>query len=194
MLTYNNVVKDGDPVLRKKCIDVTIPIGKEDLKALNDMNEYLYNSYNEKLCKKYDIRPGVGIAAPQIGIAKKIFCVMAYDEKGNFHQYAFVNPKIISTSLELTYLESGEGCLSVEKEFRGYIHRPKKIKVKSLVYDFEKNDFIEKTLSFSGYLAVVFQHEYDHLNGVLFYDHIDKFNPYFIPENSKPIVFNTKNN
>ena len=57
------------------------------------------------------------------------------------------------------------------------------------MYDFEKNEFVLKTISFSGYLAVVFQHEYDHLNGILFYDHINKENPFFVPENSKPIKF-----
>lgn len=189
MLTYKDIVKDGANVLREKCVDVTIPFSNEDLKHLEDMDDYLANSYDEKLCKKYDIRPGVGIAAPQIGINKKMLCIMAYDEKGNFHHYAFVNPKIISYSVELTYLESGEGCLSVEDIHKGYIHRHKRVKVKSLMYDFEKNEFVLRTISFSGYLAVVFQHEYDHLNGILFYDHINKENPFFVPENSKPIKF-----
>ena len=114
MLTYKDIVKDGANVLREKCVDVTIPFSNEDLKHLEDMDDYLANSYDEKLCKKYDIRPGVGIAAPQIGINKKMLCIMAYDEKGNFHHYAFVNPKIISYSVELTYLESGEGCYQLK--------------------------------------------------------------------------------
>ena len=54
---------------------------------------------------------------------------------------------------------------------------------------FEKNEFVLKTISFSGYLAVVFQHEYDHLNGILFVDKINKTDPYFVPDNSTPVVF-----
>lgn len=189
MLTYNNIVKDGDKVLRQKCVDVTIPFENSDLIALQNMDEYLINSYDEKLCKKYDIRPGVGIAAPQIGLSKRMLCIMAYDEKGNFHHYTFVNPKIISYSMELTYLESGEGCLSVVDEHKGYVHRHKRIKVKALVYDYKKDEFFIKTIAFEGFLAVVFQHEYDHLNGILFYDHINKENPYFIPDNSTPVKF-----
>ena len=55
--------------------------------------------------------------------------------------------------------------------------------------DFEKNDAFLQTLVLRGYLAVVFGHEYDHLNGTLFVDRINKANPFFVPENSKPIKF-----
>ena len=89
------------------------------------MNDYLADSYDDELCKKYGLRPGVGLAAPQVGVAKKMLVIMAYDEKGDFHHYVLVNPKIISTSVELTYLETGEGCLSVTKDYRGLIHRHK---------------------------------------------------------------------
>lgn len=189
MLSYKDICKDGDSVLRKKCVDCSIPLEESTINALNLMNEYLVNSYDEKLCKKYDIRPGVGLAASQIGLPLRMLCILAYDEKGNLHHYAFVNPKIISYSVEKTYLESGEGCLSVEENHQGYIHRAKRIKVKSYIYNFETNEFVNKTISFSGYLAVVFQHEYDHLNGILFYDHINKENPFFVEENSTPVKF-----
>lgn len=193
MLLYKDIVKDGNEVLRKKCLDVTLPISDDDLNILIDMDEYLDNSYDEKVCKKYDLRPGVGLAAPQLGFDKKMICIMAYDEKGDYHHYVLVNPKIISTSIELTYLESGEGCLSVTDEHKGYIHRPKRIKVKTLMYNFETKDFEETILKLQGYISIVFQHEFDHLNGVLFYDHIDKINPYYIPSNSKPVSFNREN-
>lgn len=189
MLLYNDIVKDGDKVLRTKCSDVEFPISDEDFNTLVLMDEYLNNGYDEKTCKKYDLRPGVGLAAPQVGVNKKMLCIMAYDEKGDFHHYVLVNPKIISTSLELTYLESGEGCLSVNSPYKGYIHRHKRVKVKTYMYDFDKNGFVETTLSLKGYIAIIFQHEYDHLNGVLFYDHIDKINPFYVPENSKPVKF-----
>ena len=101
----------------------------------------------------------------------------------------FINPKIVSYSDELTYLPGGEGCLSVDREVKGLIHRPKKIKVQGYVYDFEKNEAVLKTVVLKGYLAVVFGHEFDHLNGILFVDRVNKENPFFVPENSKPIKF-----
>lgn len=190
MLMYENIIKDGDKVLREKCDDVVFPLSEEDFSTLEMMDEYLVNGYDPKVCKKYNLRPGVGIAAPQVGVTKKMICIMAYDEKEEFHHYILVNPKIISYSMELAYLSSGEGCLSVENTYNGYIHRAKRIKVKSYSYNFKKKDFEYITLSFEGYLSIVFQHEYDHLQGILFYDHIDKINPYFVPDNSKPIEFN----
>lgn len=189
MYTYNSIVKDGNEVLRTKCVDVEVPLTYEDFEVLSKMNDYLADSYDDELCKKYGLRPGVGIAAPQVGVAKKMLVIMAYDEKGDFHHYVLVNPKIISTSVELTYLETGEGCLSVTKDYKGLIHRHKRVKVKTLMFDFDSGSLVEKTLNLKGYIAVVFQHEYDHLVGKLFYDHINKDNPFYIPENSTPIVF-----
>lgn len=189
MLLYKDIVKVGNEVLRMKATDVEIPLNDEDKNALIQMQEYLMNGYNEEFSKKHDIRPGVGIAAPQIGISKKMFVIMAYDEDGCFHNYCVINPKIISHSEELTYLETGEGCLSVDENHRGYIHRYKRLKANCYLYDFEKDELIKAVLSLKNYLAVVFQHEYDHLFGILFFDHIDKINPFFIPENSKPVSF-----
>ena len=189
MLLYKDIVKVGNEVLRMKASDVTIPLTKEDKDALLEMHKYLVNGYDEEFSKKHDIRPGVGIAAPQIGISKKMFTIMAYDEDGNFHNYCIINPKIISHSEELTYLETGEGCLSVEENHCGYIHRYKRIKANCFLYDINKDELVKATLSLKGYLAVVFQHEYDHLFGTLFFDHIDKINPFFVPENSSPVTF-----
>ncbi len=189
MLLYKDIVKDGNEVLRLKANDVLIPLSNEDKQTLKDMHEYLANGYDEEFVKKHDLRPGVGIAAPQLGISKKMFAIMAYDEYGDFHDYCIINPKIISHSLELTYLETGEGCLSVEDNHRGYIHRYKRIKANCFLYDINKDEITKCVLSLKGYLAIVFQHEYDHLFGTLFFDHIDKINPFFVPENSKPVSF-----
>lgn len=191
MILYKDILKDenNEHVLREKAVDVELPLSNEDIQTLLDMNEYLMLGYNDKLAKKYDIRPGVGIAAPQIGISKKMFCIMSYDENGDFHNYCIINPKIISYSEELTYLESGEGCLSVETGYKGYIHRHKRIKANCFLFDPETNEVIKTTLALKGYIAVIFQHEYDHLFGTLFFDHIDKVNPFYIPENSRPISF-----
>ena len=192
MLLYKDILLesfDKEKILKQKAVDVEIPLSNEDINNINLMNEYLMNGYDEDFEFKDDIRPGVGIAAPQIGVSKKYFCIATYDEKGNFHNYCFVNPKIISHSEELTYLETGEGCLSVCDIHKGYIHRYKKIKVRSYIYDFLKGTFTQDVMELKGYLAVVVQHDYDHLFGTLFYDKINKENPFYIPNNSHPVKF-----
>ena len=189
MLLYKDIVKVGNEVLRMKASDVSIPLTDTDKKELIKMHEYLVNGYDEEFAKTHDIRPGVGIAAPQIGVSKKMFAIMAYDEDGNFHDYCVINPKIISHSEELTYLETGEGCLSVDENHRGYIHRYKRIKANCYLYDIETDQLVKTTLALKGYLSIIFQHEYDHLFGTLFFDRIDKNNPFYIPENSKPLTF-----
>ena len=189
MLLYKDIVRDGEEVLKAKASDVQIPLSSEDEQIIREMNEYLINGYDEEFLKTHDLRPGVGIAAPQIGVSKKMFCILTFDEQGDYHNYCFINPKIISHSEELTYLETGEGCLSVNEAYRGLIHRPKRIKVKTCLYDYETREVFEVVLQLKGYLAIVFQHEYDHLFGKLFYEHINKENPFFVPKNSKPVVF-----
>lgn len=189
MLLYKDVIKENNPNIRKKCEPVNLPISDEDLNILKEMDDYLTNGYDDEFVKTHDIRPGVGIAAPQIDVLKRMFCIQAYDEKGYFHHYCVINPKIISHSEALTYLDTGEGCLSVNRDVKGLIFRPKKIKANCFLYDFETNELAETTLTLSGYIAVVFQHEYDHLDGTLFVDRINKENPFFIPENARPIKF-----
>ena len=192
MFEYKDIFKDeskAHDILREKSIDVSLPLSQEDKNALKAMNEYLTLGYDEQYTKKHDIRPGVGIAAPQIGILKKMFVIMAYDEKGNYHNYLIINPRIISHSEEKIYLETGEGCLSVESEHRGYIHRHKRIKASCYLYNIENDTIEQTTLALKGYLSIIFQHEYDHLFGILFFDHIDKFNPFFVPYNSNPLKF-----
>lgn len=189
MLLYKDIIKEKNKDLRKKSVPVELPLSKEDEETLRLMDEYLTNGYDDEFVKNHDIRPGVGIAAPQIDVLKRMFVIQAYDEKGEFHHYCVINPKIISHSEALTYLESGEGCLSVDREVKGLIFRPKKIKAKCFLYDFNLHEVKETLLSLSGYLAIVFQHEYDHLDGILFVDRIDKANPFAIKENSTPVNF-----
>ena len=160
----------------------------EDKNTMEEMIEYIFNSIDEEISKKYDLRPAVGIAAPQIGINKKMLVIYSFDEKGNEHFYPMVNPKLVSYSDELTYLEGGEGCLSVTRETKGYIHRSKRVTVDTYLYF--KGKLKKVTLRLKGYLAIIFQHEFDHLKGILFVDRINKENPFFVPENSTPIKFN----
>ena len=189
MLLYKDIIKEKNKDLRKKSELVNTPLSDEDLNTLKLMDGYLTNGYDDEFVKTHDIRPGVGIAAPQIDVLKRMFVIQAYDEKGYFHHYCVINPKIISHSEALTYLETGEGCLSVDREVKGLVFRPKKIKARCLLYDFEKKELEETVLSLNGYIAIVFQHEYDHLDGILFVDRIDKTNPFLIKENATPVAF-----
>lgn len=189
MLLYKDIIKEDDERLLQKSEPVPIPLSDEDIKLLHDLNEYLENGYNDELVKDLDIRPGVGLASVQIGVLKRVFVLYAYDEKGVLYHFGVVNPKIISESTEHTFLPTGEGCLSVDREVEGLVHRPKRITAKFHLYDFNEKSLTEVKMKFENYIAIVFQHEYDHLNGVLFTDRIDKFDPFFIPEYSKPVTF-----
>jgi len=172
------IIKDNNPLIRKKSIDVTLPLSKEDREIILSMMEYLKNSQNEEyLAKHKNVREGIGLAAPQIGVLKKMLVIhLFYEDKEITH--ALINPKIISTSVKKCYLKNGEGCLSVEKEHHGLVFRNYKIKVEA--YDAIKNENV--TIIAHGLEAVVLQHEIDHLYGVLFYDHINQMNPDYAPE------------
>lgn len=166
------IVKDNKPSLRKKTIEVPLPLSKEDKELLMAMNEYLLLSQDEEYASKHNIRAGVGLAAPQIGVNKRMF-VINYEDNDKRVVHILVNPKIIETSARKVALSYGEGCLSVDKEHQGLSHRYYKIKMKA--YDVLKEE--EVIISAEGFESIVLQHEYDHLDGILFYDRIDPFNP-----------------
>ena len=191
MILYENILKEenkqDNEILRLKAKNVTLPLNEEDLETLSLIKEYLDNSYNKEAIEKYALRPGVGLAAPQIGVSKKIFGIKAYDENKVLHEYYVINPRIISESVETTYLPTGEGCLSVDRDVQGLIFRPKKITVRTNLYDFEAKEIKQVILKLKDYIAVVFQHEYDHLQGILFIDRINEQDPFGIPENSSPV-------
>ncbi|MGL6146824.1 MAG: peptide deformylase, partial [Macrococcoides caseolyticum] len=86
--------------------------------------------------------------------------------------HQLINPKIISHSVEKSYLPTGEGCLSVDEAVPGIVHRYARITIKAYTPDGE-----EVKLRLKDFSAIVAQHEIDHLNGVMFYDHIDKADP-----------------
>lgn len=171
------IVKDNKKSLRLRSVDIEYPLSKEIKELGLNMLEYLRLSQDEEFLEKHkNIRSGVGLAAPQIG--KNINLIAVYfnnfEENNKPYHYVLVNPKIVSESTKKCYLKNGEGCLSVDKEHEGYIYRSYRIKVKA--FDLINEEFIE--LSLKGYPAIVFQHEIDHLKGVLFYDHINKDNPF----------------
>ena len=162
------IVKDSNPIMRKKSLPVELPLSKEDKDTLDAMLDYLKKSQDEEYAKKHNYRPGVGMAAIQIGLLKRMF-VIYYETQNGPVEYQLVNPVMLETSIKQCALESGEGCLSVDKEHLGLVHRYYKIKMKA--YEAIRGE--EITITAFGYDAIVLQHEYDHLNGVFFYDYIN---------------------
>lgn len=178
MITMKDIVREGDPILRQIVDEISLPPSEEDREELASMMQFLKNSQDPAASKKYGLRAGVGLSANQIGLNKRMFVVYFTDEKGNLHEYALINPKIISTSTAMVYLPQSEGCLSVDREISGYVPRYERIKLKA--FDPKGN---ELNLRFKGFPAVVIQHEMDHLNGIMFYDRINRENPFKLPEN-----------
>ena len=182
MLLMKDIVQEGNPVLRKRAVNVDLPLSDEDFNTLKAMNEYILNSQDDEMIEKYGLRPSVGLAAPQIGISKKMFCMNTYDETFSvLHSYAVCNPKIISYSEEQTYLPGGEGCLSVDEEKNGLVPRAKRIKAKVVLVNLDTREEKEVLLKLQGYVGIVFQHEYDHLQGVLFIDKKQETLPHVNP-------------
>lgn len=173
MLKMKDIIDEKDKKLRKVSKEVTFPLSKEDKKHINDMLEYLKNSQIEELAEKYDLRPGMGLSAIQLGIEKRYFVVVYEYDEGKFENYVLINPKIVSNSMEKIYVEMGEGCLSVNREVEGIIPRYARVTLEG--YDIDGNKIQVRGRE---ELAIVFQHELDHLNGILFYDHIDPKNPF----------------
>ena len=182
MLTMKDVVREGHPALRKVADKISLPPTEDEVNLLNDMLTFLKNSQDEITCEKYKLRPGVGLAAPQINVNKRMIAIHFEDNKGKMYNYGLFNPRIISHSVEKAYLAGGEGCLSVDRPVEGYVPRYARVTIKAIDIN-----GAEVKLRLRDYAAIVFQHEIDHLNGVMFYDHINKNNPYAIPENAKAI-------
>jgi len=180
-INNDTIIKDDNPLIRQKSNDVLLPLSDEDRSLLMDMLKYVDDSTIEEIAEKENLRPAVGISAIQVGVPKKLTAVILKDSDNNkIYEYALVNPKIISNSLEKTYLATGEGCLSVVQEYKGYIYRSARIKVKA--FDALQNK--EIIIKADGYLAVVLQHELDHFKGVLFYDHINSADPEYVDPNA----------
>ena len=155
------VVAYGDPVLKKKAVEITPEY--PNLKALiENMYDTMYSAY------------GVGLAAPQIGLSIRLFLVDASpfaddevlgEEEQTFlknFKHTFINPVILEESGDEWAFN--EGCLSIP-EVREDVFRKPNIKVQ-----YQDEDFNTKTMELSGLAARVFQHEYDHIEGVLFTD------------------------
>lgn len=154
ILTIDN--KEEEKFLRKKTAEF-------DFKKSNKKDNLLLISDMKKIMQKAD---GVGLSANQIGLNLKLFVAQVPDKDGNMKFYAIFNPKIEKISEEKNIFE--EGCLSVPGKW-GDVERPEKI----IINGFDKLGKPIKIKAW-GFLARVFQHEIDHLNGKLFIDKAQK--------------------
>jgi len=156
IVTYN------DPILRKKSVTIKeSALNAELVKLINDMLQTMYNS------------SGVGLAAPQIGRSIRLFVMDAdsmteeIEEEKDLGPMVFINPEILDIKGEDVVME--EGCLSIP-DVRDEVTRKDEVVIRYLDRNFE-----EKVETYSGWVSRVIQHEYDHLDGVLFLDHLSPF-------------------
>lgn len=173
MLRTKDILDEKDPRVRAKNTDVEFPLCDEYKNIIPEMLKHLRYSQIEKYAKKYELRPGMGLAAPQVGINKNFFVVCYEVSDGKFEDYILINPKVISYSEEMIYAGEGEGCLSVNREVDGIVPRHARITVEG--YDIDGNLIRYRVRED---LAIAFQHELDHLDGILFTDRIDPKDPY----------------
>jgi len=152
-MAIKTILTEPNKKLRQVSLSVE-KVGKEEQNLMNDMLETMYDA------------KGIGLAAIQIDIPKKIIVLDISKRENEKKPMFFVNPLIINKDLNLTTYE--EGCLSVPDQF-AEIDRPSKCEVEYLDYDGNK-----KLLKANGLLATCIQHEMDHLEGVLFIDYLSK--------------------
>ena len=173
------VIQDPHPILRKRAVPVSLPLSDEDQELLKSLLNYVHQSQDKTFAEKHNIREGIGLAAPQVGISKRLTAI-SYQRGEVKTEYMLANPIIVAQSVKQIALTSGEGCLSVPSEYPGYVYRANKITVKA--FDLVQNKDI--VIQAEGFDAIVLQHEIDHLNGVLFYDYLDKKDPFKEKANS----------
>ena len=162
------------PILRQKAKDIK-EIKEEDIFIAKEMMKIMNNA------------PGVGLAANQIGVLKKIVTVNIKDEKKDIKkQYILFNPKIVSYSKNTNIME--EGCLSIPEQF-AEIERPEEIIVE---YINEKKKIVKKKVS--GIESRVLQHEIDHLSGKLFIDYLSSLKRNIMIRKVKKLVKVRKTN
>ena len=163
-----NILDEKRPELRKRSIDVVNPLSKEEKELIEQAIMHLKYSQIDKYADKYNLRPGMGLAFPQLGINKRVIIIVHEYEDNKFKNYVFINPVIVSESEEMIAAEAGEGCLSVNREVEGHVLRHARVTIEGMDIDGNKISVRARED-----LAIAFQHEIDHLNGILFYDRID---------------------
>ena len=182
MLKTTDILDEKEKVLHQKCKEVVFPLTDKDKKTINDIYEYLRLSQNEDEAERLNLRAGMGLAFPQLGKLKRIFVISYKTEDDDFIEYTVINPKIISYSNEMVYVEEGEGCLSVNREVKGIVPRHARVTVG--FYD-EEGKYQEVRVREE--IAVAFQHEIDHLDGIMFYDRIDPKHKFYTEQEMRLI-------
>tara|TARA_X000001036_G_scaffold45856_1_gene36702 strand:- start:2419 stop:2946 length:528 start_codon:yes stop_codon:yes gene_type:complete len=153
-MTIRKILTEPDPFLRQKS-EFVEKVDNFTRELMDDMLETMYNA------------PGIGLAAIQIGVPKRIIVLdVSYNSEKKKQPMYFVNPEIVSASKNDATYE--EGCLSVPGQFAN-IDRPDKCHIKYLDYNGDT-----KELKAEGILATCIQHEMDHLEGILFIDYLSK--------------------
>lgn len=171
MLKQSQILDEKNKILRKVSEKVTFPIEEKHKVLIQDMLTYLRLSQDDDYAEEHDIRAGMGLAFPQLGILKRIFVISYKNDDGTFEEHVVINPEIVSNSEEQIYVEEGEGCLSVNRPVEGIVPRYARVTVE---YDDENGN--RTSIRVREEMSVAFQHEIDHLNGILFVDKIDNSN------------------
>lgn len=186
MITMDDIIREGNPTLRQKAQEVALPLSDEDIILGEKMMQFLKHSQDPVMAEKLDLRGGVGLAAPQLDISKRIIAVLVpnmEDSEGNPPKEAYslqevmYNPKVVAHSVQDAALAEGEGCLSVDRPIEGYVVRHSRVTV-----DYYNKDGEKQRIKLKGYNAIVVQHEIDHINGIMFYDRINQADPFAINE------------
>ncbi|ANK59717.1 peptide deformylase [Loigolactobacillus backii] len=175
MITMKNIIREGNDTLRSQSKDVAFPLSADNKKLAQDMMTFLENSQDQKIAEKYHLRAGVGLAAPQVDVPLNMAAVLVPGPEGEDPSFkdVIINPVIISHSVQGAALSEGEGCLSVDRDVPGYVVRHDRITLR--YYDTNGE---QHKIRLKNYPAIVCQHEIDHLHGTLFYDHINKQEPF----------------
>lgn len=186
LIDMNDIIREGHPTLRKVAEEVQFPLSDQEIILGEKMLQFLKHSQDPVMAEKMQLRGGVGLAAPQVDVSKRMIAVLVpnpEDEEGNPPPQAYAlqeilyNPKIVSHSIQEAAIEGGEGCLSVDREVPGYVVRHARVTV-----DYLDKDGQSHRLKLKGFQAIVVQHEIDHLNGVMFYDRINPEHPFAVKE------------
>jgi peptide deformylase len=147
-----HIIETPDPRLKTKSVSVD-HVDDALRRLMDDMLETMYHA------------PGIGLAAIQVGVAKRVLVIDLQENEARNPRY-FVNPEIIWASDDLSVYN--EGCLSVPEQY-AEVERPAQIRVRYLDYD-----GVVREEEMDGLLATCLQHEMDHLEGILFIDHLSK--------------------
>jgi peptide deformylase len=175
-ITMSSLLKEDNELLRKVSEPVELPLSDEDMDTLKAMAMFLMESQTKEKDENGDAYvKAVGIAAPQVGINKQMFVIATPDDNNNITIMAVVNPRIENTTSDFINLSSGEGCLSVQSMKNEIVARYRKLRWTGYLVNLQNGELTRKEKSpIEGYLGIVFQHEYDHLAGILFKDLIKK--------------------